>query len=115
MGGGVRAARLFEAVSFGRSDEVQDEYGGISRAWVTMFETRAEFIYNRGTEAVQAGSLQGTATFKVKVRSSIQSRALTTDSRMRDIRRGVEYQIREVDAISDRAMVYLVVESGVAV
>ena len=59
--------------------------------------------------------MQGRAIYKVKVRSSTKSRSITTDYRMRDVRRGTEYQIREVDPITDRAWVYLVVESGVAV
>lgn len=111
----MRAARLFEAVALEDFTEVRDQYGGVTQDWATAFEAHAEFIYNRGSEAVQAGALTGTATFKVKLRSSIQSRAITTKQRLRDIRRGMRYQIREVDGITDRRWIYLVVESGVAV
>lgn len=74
----------------------------------------AEFRYQRGGEAVQAGGLTGTASFKVRVRSSTLTRALTVEAKMRDVRRGREYQVREVDAITHRSCVWLVVEHGVA-
>ena len=111
----MQGGRLFEAVALEDFTEVRDEYGGMTPDWLTLFETRAEFIYNRGSEAVQAGALTGTATFKVKLRSNIQSRAVTTNHRLRDIRRGMRYQIREVDSITDRRWIYLAVESGVSV
>lgn len=51
---------------------------------------------------------------KVKLRSSSESRSIEQHWRMRDARRGAIYQVKEVDAVTDRAWVYLVVERGVA-
>lgn len=111
----MTAGRLNERVAFDTEQATPDGYGGEDRAWVEAFSCAAEIRYQRGKEAVDAGGLTGSASFKVRVRSSIQTRALTVDHRMRDARRGVAYNIREVDAITDRAWVWLSVESGVAV
>jgi len=110
----LQAGKLREAVAFDRKTKTADGYGGFDVAWQEQFSARAEFRYERGREAVEAGAVTGQAVFKVRVRSSIKSRAITADDRMRDTRRQVTYNIREVDAVSDRANVWLVVESGVA-
>lgn len=109
------AGQLRHSVAFDAEQVTPDGYGGEDRTWVEAFACAAEIRYQRGKEAVEAGGLTGTASFKVRVRSSSQTRALTTDHRMRDVRRGVAYNIREVDAITDRAWVWLAVESGVSI
>lgn len=121
------AGRLQQRVGFDIFVETPDGSGGQARAWTEQFTCLAEFIYSRGSEAVDAARLQGRAIYKVKIRSSVASRAITTDWRMRDVRRGLpdgvtgdvlpgtRFNIREVDAITDPAWVYLVVESGGAV
>lgn len=111
----MRSPKPRERVAFDVEQRIPDGSGGQKVEWVEAFLCAAEFRYERGREAVQAGGLTGTATFKVKVRSSIQSRALTTDHRMRDVRRGLAFNIREVDAITDRDWIWLVAQSGVAV
>lgn len=92
-----------------------DAYGGVVSGWAQQFSDRAQFIYQRGREAEQAGRLTGTAVFKVKLRSHTASRAVTTEYRMRDTRRSTSYNVREVDAVTDRDYVWLMVERGVAV
>lgn len=100
-----------------------DAHGGVETGWDTAnsVERHVEFIYQRGSEAVEAARLAGQAVYKIRVRSSAETRAITTAWRMRDLRRDdahgadVAYNIREVDAISDRRWVWIVVESGVAV
>lgn len=111
----MRAGLLRERVAFDAEQTTPDGSGGQVRSWVESFSCAAEIRYERGREAVEAGGLTGTASFKVRVRSSSQSRALTTEHRMRDLRRELVFNIREVDAITDRASVWLLVESGVAV
>lgn len=108
-------AFLRERIAFDQPIYTPDGSGGRVRTWAQQFETRAQFIYSRGSEAVDAARLQGRSIYKIKVRSSTASRAVTTDWRMRDIRRETPYNIREVDAITDPAWVYLVVEAGVAI
>lgn len=107
--------RRTEAVAFDTPTASVDAYGGVEDGWTEQFSARAEFIYQRGREAEQAGHLTGTATFKVKLRSSAASRAVTTEYRMRDTRRSVSYNVREVDAVTDRHWVWIVVENGVAI
>lgn len=108
-------SRLFEAVAFDAPTSSLDDYGGVESGWTQQFTDRAEFIYQRGREAEQAGHLTGTAVFKVKLRSHAASRAITTEYRMRDTRRSVSYNVREVDAVTERDWVWLMVERGVAI
>lgn len=107
--------KLRESVAFDEEVETPDGYGGFNRVWTQRHACRAEFIYSRGSEAVDAARLQGRSIYKVRVRQCDAAQAITTDYRMRDVRRGGEYQIREVDPVTDRQWVYVVVESGVAV
>lgn len=104
-----------ESVAFDIGQSTPDGYGGSDRTWVEKYACRAEFVYQRGSEAVDAARLDGRAIFKIKTRSCAAARAITTEYRMRDVRRAVEYQVREVDAITDPRWIYVVVESGVAI
>lgn len=108
------AAALSESVIFEAEGEVPDGYGGFETDWLERHICRAAMTYHRGGEAVEAARLQGQALYKVRIRSCAAARAITPAYRMRDARRGTDYNIREVDAISDRAWVYIVAESGVA-
>lgn len=106
---------LREHVAFDRQVATPDGFGGQDKGWEEQFTCRAEFIYSRGSEAVDAARLQGRSIYKVKIRSCDAVRAVSASYRMRDTRRAIEYQIREVDVITDPRWAYLVVESGVAV
>ncbi|ETX26565.1 head-tail adaptor protein [Roseivivax isoporae] len=109
---------LIERVAFDRPTETQDGYGGTETGWSeapASYETRAQFIYQRGSEAVEAARLTGRSIYKVRIRSSVAAREITAAWRMRDLRRGTIYNIREIDTITDRQWVYVTVESGVAV
>ncbi|WP_392338856.1 phage head closure protein [Loktanella salsilacus] len=111
----MSAGKLNERVAFATENSQPDGYGGQDRIWDEAAPVWAEFRYAKGREAVQAGGLTGTASFKVRLRASLAAKAITVQHRMRDVRRDVVYNIREVDAITDRAFVWIVVESGVAV
>jgi len=107
---GSGAAALRHRVAFDAPNGEADDFGGTSEAWDEQFRRAAEFIYQSGSEAVQAARLAGRSVFKIKVRSCAATRGISTDWRMRDVRRAAEYEIREVDPVSSRAWVYLVVE-----
>ncbi|WP_170133812.1 phage head closure protein [Palleronia aestuarii] len=111
----MTTGRLNERVAFDIEDQTDDGYGGKNRSWQETFQAAAEIIYERGGEATIAGGLTGTASWKVRIRAHAASRAVTTDHRMRDVRRGLAFNIREVDALSDRLYVWLKVDSGVAI
>ena len=106
---------LRERVTFHPNTSAGDAYGGPGEGYdeASAVNRPAEFIYQRGREAEEHGRATGTAVFKVKVRSSSATRAITTDWRMIDKRRTLQFDITEVDAITDRRWVYLVVENGV--
>lgn len=109
------SSELRERVAFDEVVATPDGYGGTNTTWVERVDTRARFIYKSGDEAVVSGGLTGRATFKVKLRSSIATRAITSDWRMRDVRRGIVFNVREVDAITDLGWVWIVAENGVAI
>ena len=109
------AGALRHLVAFDAPVRVPDGSGGFDRTWSDGAPMKAELRYDRGAEASQAGRLTGTAVFKVRVRSSAAARAVTADHRMRDLRSSAAYQVREVDAETDRQWVWIGVEGGVAV
>lgn len=118
------ARRLKDRIAFDQPAEFPDGSFGNETGWAERFVRFGEFIYQRGSEAVEAARLEGQSVYKLKVRSDPETRSLTAGWRARDVLRqsfdtqgkpktGV-YNIREVDPITDRQWVYLVVESGVA-
>ena len=111
------AGRLSERVAFDAPNGTTDDFGGVTVAWAEVFQERARFIYAKGDESVQAARQAGRYAFKVHVRASAQTRALTTDHRMREARDGTIWNITEVDARSEESrinrVVYLVVEGPV--
>ena len=111
----MQGGRLRERVAFDAPTMTDDGYGGQERGWTQVYACRAEFIYTRGAEEVEASRLAGMASYKVRIRGCDAARAIRSDYRMRDIRRGTAYNVRQIDSISDPHHVYFVVESGVAV
>lgn len=110
----MTAGGMHEDVAFDAPTVSADGYGGQETTWTEAYTCRAEFIYSRGSEAVDAARLSGRSIYKIKIRSCADARSITTDYRMRDVRRSVTYNIREVDAVTDRRFIYIVAESGVA-
>ncbi|GAA6190888.1 head-tail adaptor protein [Phaeobacter sp. NW0010-22] len=111
----MRFRRLRDHVAFDRPAQNPDGSGGAVDGWAEQYTCKAEFIYSRGSETVDAARLQGRSIYKVKIRQSPSARSITSDFRMRDLNRDTEYNLREVDAITDKDWVYIVAESGVAV
>jgi head-tail adaptor len=103
-----------ESVVFEAEGNVPDGFGGFTIDWLERHRCFARLTYHRGGEEVEAARLQGRSVYKVRIRSCDAARAITPEYRMRDARRGTIYNIREIDAISDRAWIYIVAESGVA-
>jgi len=118
------AGALNEWVAFDAPVTIPDGKGGRETSWSEQYDCRAEFIYQRGAEQIEAARMSGTKVFKVRVRQCDAMRSVTADWRLRDLRRlmrdssgkpiaGV-YQIRTVDDITDRHWIFITVESGVA-
>lgn len=111
----MTAGALDARVAFDAPVMAPDGYGGQTRTWAEALTCWAELVYDRGREAVQAGGLTGSAVLRVRVRANAATRAITTDYRMRDLTRGIVFNVRESDPVTDPAFVWLRVEQGVAV
>ncbi|EBA18396.1 hypothetical protein RSK20926_11774 [Roseobacter sp. SK209-2-6] len=106
-------------VSFDAPAEVPDGAGGFGSGWAQRFTCRAEPIYSSGGEVLNASRLQGKAAYKIRIHQSAMAKLIETNWRMRDLRRGAQdgefpgaqFNIIEVDPISDRRWVCLAVES----
>lgn len=96
--------------------------GVTSTVFTERYLGAAEFIFQRGSEVIEAARLEGRAIFKVRVASCLATRAMTTDWILIDTRRYAEsatgqtirgrYAITGIDTISDPAWVWLTVEEG---
>ncbi|GAB5432184.1 MAG: head-tail adaptor protein [Epibacterium sp.] len=107
--------QMRERVGFDRSIRTPDGSGGFTREWEEEHVCAAEFIYSRGSETVIAARLEGRTIYKIRVHQSVRARKIEPHWRMRDLRRGTQYNVREIDMITDQKWVYLVVESGAAI
>lgn len=97
--------------------------GGVTN---TVFEERyrgaAQFIFQRGSEVIEAARQEGRAIYKIRVAQCRATRQVTTDWIMIDTRRYAEndagqavsgrYAITGLDVVSDPAWVWLTVEEG---
>jgi len=111
------AGQMDQLVAFDKREPVDDGDGNtVSGAWREMFRQPAEFVYQRGrgSETVLAARLSNRAPMFVRVRVSSQTAAVNPDWRMRDVRRGTIYNIRDITNESSRAIFDMLVESGVA-
>lgn len=119
-------ARLREQVAFDVPAEAPDGSGGVEAGWLEQIANcKAHFRYLRGGETVQAARLEGRQPVVVTLQASAVTRAITSDWRMRDVRReefdddGVlmrgEYNIRAVVETEDRQWIEVTAETGVAV
>jgi head-tail adaptor len=106
------AGKLDRPVAFDAPVRTSNEAGGSRTSWSQVFAAWAEFRFQRGGEAAQSGGLQLGASFKIRLRSTALSRALTGEHTMRDLQTGVRYNLRQIDAVSDRAHVWIVAEAG---
>lgn len=127
------AGDLYHRFAFDKRRVDVDQGDGVTVGkWQEQFSVRAGVINLRGGEAVIAGRLQGKSTKVVFVRSSSQTRQISTDWRMRDARTGelidaasgemvdgkkwtgVSYNIVEVTMSDDRAWIDCLGQSGIA-
>ncbi|MBL0374031.1 phage head closure protein [Rhizobium sp. KVB221] len=91
-----------------------DGLGNTVSEWDEQFQCRAAYHHLRGGESVMAARLQGKHTQIISVRSSSQTRQITTDWQVRDVRTDDVFNIRDVTHETDRAWISLLVEKGVA-
>ncbi|KKX33977.1 head-tail adaptor protein [Rhizobium sp. LC145] len=94
--GGLRQRMLFQAKGMG-----PDEYGNPipSDVFATVFEDYAELVPRLGGESVMASRLQGIQPYTARVRSSPNTRQVTTAWRLVDARN--DKRVFNIKAISD--------------
>lgn len=115
---------LDQMVAFDRRAETNDPHddGNYVGDWVEQFQVAAGFIHLRGGESVLASRLQGQHVQVIFVPASKQSRSVTTDWRVRDVRSGefdadgrwtgITFNIRDVTPTTDRMWIDFLCESG---
>ncbi|NTG48973.1 head-tail adaptor protein [Agrobacterium rhizogenes] len=108
------AGDLFFRVAFDKRVVIDDGAGNKRGDWQEQFQMRAGYAHLRGGEAVMAYRLQGRHSQVAFVRSSSLSRLVTTDWRLRDIRTGIAFNIRDVTPSDDRLWLDFLCQSGVA-
>ncbi len=108
------AGALIERVGFEEPLTGSDGGGGTLNGFAERFTCRAAYIHLRGGESVLAARLAGQHSQVIRVRSSSQSRAVTTDWRIVDKRTGTAFNIRDATPTADRAYVDFLCQSGVA-
>ena len=109
------AGPLNELVAFDSPTEQADAQGGVATTWGESYRCAAHFMYLRGGETVQARRLEGRQPVVVTIRQSALARTITSNWRMRDLRRGHVYNIRSIVPSDDRRWFELTCEKGVAV
>lgn len=112
----MSAGELRERVAFEYRAAVDDGYGNeVSGDWTLGFRCAARIKPLRGGESVQAARLAGKQPVAITVRVSSNTRAVTTDWRVRDTRTDEVYNIRsKVNPDEKRAYFEMECDSGVA-
>jgi len=111
----ISAGDLYYRVAFDKRVEVEDGAGNTVGDWQEQFSCRAAYRHLRGGESVMAGRLQGKHTQVIIVRASSLTRSVSTDWRVRDVRNGEVFNIRDITHETDRRWVSMLCEKGVAV
>lgn len=108
------AQELHHRVAFDRRVQTNDGAGNRRGAFQEQFKVWAAFRSRGGSESVMAERLEGRNIIGVYLRSSAQTRKITSDWQMRDARTGEKYAVRIVDAVTDSRWVYLEARTGSA-
>lgn len=108
----MSAGSLKERVTFAVRSEVDDGYGNTVSGWIEQFQRSAEYVHLRGGETVMASRLQNRHPQVIRVRACSQTRRTTAEWRIKDMRTGIEYAIRDVTLSTDRKWVDFLCERG---
>lgn len=103
-----------ELVAFDRLDALPDAHGGHTTEWSEVFQTRARYTRLRGGETVIASRLEGGQPTIIRVAAFSDTRAVSTDWRVRDLQTGEKFNLRSKIETDDRQYFDFAAESGVA-
>lgn len=107
-----------ERVRFQRRRPDVDQFGNVEGEWATLAERSAQIRPMKGSEALEAGKLEGRAPVEIIVRwdrtIGAGATAIVPDDRVIDVRSGTVWNIRGVEN-RDQRRKYLTVtaEAGV--
>jgi head-tail adaptor len=110
----MSAGKLFFKVGFQEPTSASDGAGGVVGGFAERFAVSAGYRHLRGTETVMAARLSGRHTQVILVRSSGQTKQVTTDWRIVDKRNGDVFNIRDITPSDDRGWFDILAEKGVA-
>lgn len=108
--GELRDLMAFEEPSASAADG-----GVVSGAWSERFRRLVAIENARGNETVDSRRLQGVNPVMITVRSSSQTRTVTSAWRLRHVLTSEYYNVRSVIPHPDREWINLFCETGVAV
>jgi len=106
----MSAGGLSTRVVFDSPIETPDGYGGFDHGWSVppaSYACWAAISFVQGTEAIADARLADPGKYRVTLRASTQSRAITTAWRMRNAATGQTFAITSIDIISSRRWVWL--------
>jgi head-tail adaptor len=108
----MAAGKLNERIAFDQQSEAREQFGGQKVSYSEQFQRHCQMIHMSGSESVDAARLAGREVYKIKVRSSVAVRAVTSGTwQLRDVRRDKVYNIQSIDAVTDRRFVWIVAEA----
>lgn len=109
------AGHLQHKVAFDKRAMVDDGYGNeVAGDWQEQFQTRAQFIFLRGSEQVMAARLESREPMLVRIRMSANAQLIDNDWQMRDVRMDRAFNVRDITWDNNRAVIDILVEGGVA-
>jgi len=109
------AGQMRDLMSFQSRDFHKDGYGNrVAGEFTERFKDHAKITNLRGGETVTAARLDSKNVCLMQVRTSSQMATVTTDWRVVDVRRGTEYNIREIHQDRSTAIYEMMIETGVA-
>lgn len=112
----MNAGDLTFKVALDAPTQTPNGQGGMLQGWAEQFTCAAHIRFLRGSETVIAARLAGRQPVVMTVRNCAAARAVTVDWRIRDLRSGLEYNVRTAPVPSqDRAWLEITAESGVPV
>lgn len=112
----MSAGELRERVAFEQRAVVDDGYGNDTAGeFAEAFRVAARIKPARGGETIQAERLAGRQPVVITVRCSNATRRVTTDWRVRDVRKDVVYNIRSIANPDERGAYFdMECEAGVS-
>jgi SPP1 family predicted phage head-tail adaptor len=110
----VKAGKLDERVAFDARTDASDGAGNFKDVWTETYRCAAGILDLKGGESIVASRLQGVKPAVITVRTCAATTAVTADFRVRDLRAGTVYNIRDIMPSRRKGFIDFLCETGVA-